>query len=124
MGVGVLLAGIPVAAPPGVTQTVGDGVAPPVPVAVGDPDPPAVGDAHTVEVATTSVKNAALFTSTVHGGTPVGPVKFMVTRIILLRSPPLLAVETAKTAKPSEVVLEVTFTLPSGHNTDATAEAG
>ena len=122
VGVGVLFAGIPVdvgsagGTPPGVEQAVA--------VTEGVPTAVLVADGEATAEATTSVKKAALLTSTTHGGTPVGPVKFTVTRIILLRSAPRLAVETAKTAKPSEVVVAETFTLPSGHKTVATAEAG
>lgn len=88
----------------GVGSTLGDGVTVGLPVTV----PVAVGDAPAVPVdvgeAMTSVKNAARSTVTVHGGTPCGPVKETVTSTILLISAFLLAMETGKTAKPSEVV--------------------
>lgn len=88
----------------GVGSTLGDGVTVGVPVTV----PVAVGDAPAVPAdvgeAMMSVKNAARSTVTVHGGTPCGPVKETVTSTILLRSAFLLAKETGKTAKPSEVV--------------------
>lgn len=90
----------------GVGSTVGDGVT--VGVSVTVPVEPAVGDAPGVPPAVgeamMSVKNAARSTVTVHGGTPCGPVKETVTSTILLRSAFLLAMETGKTAKPSEVV--------------------
>lgn len=90
----------------GVGSTLGDGVTVGLPVTV--PVAPAVGDAPAVPTdvgeATMSVKNAARSTVTVHGGTPCGPVKETVTSTILLISAFLLAKETGKTAKPSEVV--------------------
>jgi hypothetical protein len=76
-------------------------------VSVGVPEAPGVGDAPGVPdvgEAMMSVKNAARSTVTVHGGTPCGPVKETVTSTILLISAFLLAMETGKTAKPSEVV--------------------
>jgi hypothetical protein len=80
--------------------TVGVSVSVPVAPGVGDA-PPGVPD---VGEAMMSVKNAARSTVTVHGGTPCGPVKETVTSTILLISAFLLAMETGKTAKPSEVV--------------------
>ena len=96
---------------------VGDTVGAPVALAVanGEPD----------TVAITSVKKAARSADTTHGGTPAGPWKETVTRTILLRSAALLAVETGKTANPSEVVFADTLTvLPSGQRTVAVPVAG
>ena len=100
-----------------------DAVGVPIAVAVV----PAVGDEvpDTGPVAITSVKKAARSTDTVHGGTPDGPWKATVTRTILLRSADLFAVETGKTANPSEVVFADTLTvLPSGQSTVAVPLAG
>jgi len=107
----------------GVGDTVGLGVGVPVTV----PVVPTIGDEvpDIVPVAITSVKKAARSAVTMHGGTPVGPWKATVTRTILLRSADLFAVETGKTANPSEVVFADTFTvLPSGQRTVAVPLAG
>src|SRR5438874_7446810 len=98
----------------GVGSTVADGVA--VTLAVGEP--------LIIPAEITSVKKAARSTVTAHGGTPCGPWKLTVTRTILLRSADLLAVETGKTAKPSDVVLAVIFTSPSIQCTVAVPVAG
>jgi len=106
---------------------VGDtvGVGDPVGVPVAVPVVPTVGDEAPETVAITSVKKAARSADTMHGGTPVGPWKATVTRTILLRSADLFAVETGKTANPSEVVFADTLTvLPSGQRTVAVPLAG
>jgi hypothetical protein len=105
----------------GVGDTVGDAVG----VPVGVPVVPTVGDEMLDTVAITSVKKAARSADTMHGGTPGGPWKATVTRTILLRSADLFAVETGKTANPSEVVFADTLTvLPSGQRTVAVPLAG
>ena len=104
---------------------VGDNVGVGVPVAV--PVVPTVGVEvpETVPEAITSVKKAARSADTMQGGTPVCPWKATVTRTILLRSADLFAVETGKTANPSEVVFADTLTvLPSGQRTVAVPLAG
>ena len=102
---------------------VGDNVG--VGLPVGVPVVPTVGDKVPEIVAITSVKKAARSADTLHGGTPVGPWKATVTRTILLRSADLFAVETGKTANPSEVVFADTLTVfPSGQRTVAVPLAG
>ena len=108
LGLGVLVGvSVGVAVSPGVT----------VGVPVGVAEALAVGEAGI------SVKNAARVPSTTQGARPA-LVNVTVTRVDLLTALALLPAGTAKTAKPSGVVVvERVVAVPSGHCTTAVAAA-